>query len=75
MSSRCDARSGDQHVPGPRSVQQHGLSPLALDLPPGFERVGTPAVPDEALRRLDPDEIRIRRLMTAAVRRWGWLAR
>jgi hypothetical protein len=63
------------HVSGPRTTPKHECSPLSLDLPPGFERAKTPTAPDEPAGRLDPDEIRIRRLMTAAVRKWGWLAR
>ncbi|MEU7046562.1 hypothetical protein AB0A77_36710 [Streptomyces varsoviensis] len=63
------------HVPGPRATPKHERSPLSLDLPPGFERAKTPTAPVESTGRLDPDEIRIRRLMIAAVREWGWLAR
>lgn len=62
-------------APGPRATPKCPFSPLALDLPPGFERAETPTVPDEPRTGLGPDEVRIRHLMTAAVRKWGWLAR
>ncbi|MFJ5811838.1 hypothetical protein [Streptomyces sp. NPDC093093] len=45
----------------------------ALDLPAGFVRHQQAATNSPALP--GADELRIRQLMTDAIRKWGWLAR
>lgn len=45
----------------------------ALDLPAGFVRHQPTATNSPALP--GADELRIRQLMTDAIRKWGWLAR
>ncbi|OKI50354.1 hypothetical protein [Streptomyces sp. MJM1172] len=45
----------------------------APELPPGFTREAKQVHKDPAQPGLD--ELRIQRLMAAAINRWGWLAR
>ncbi|OEJ20894.1 hypothetical protein [Streptomyces subrutilus] len=60
------------HLPG-TGPSRSDVDRRAPELPPGFTREAKQVHEDPAQPGLD--ELRIQRLMTAAINRWGWLAR